>query len=150
MLSTAVAFFAGTLPEKLGKQLTSHFPILPVDAVFHFWRLDFPLYQPSILQLLEVLRNRRFRYRQLLVNIPEVAALLPGQKLENCYSRGMSHRFSEVRHLFLLYCILFVHHAPFSSSCSQTYEQYSTPPNISPKKLLPPPCFSKNVFITLT
>ena len=45
----------GIIRKKTAEQFTRPFPVFPVDAIFHPWRIDFTLYEPRFMERLEML-----------------------------------------------------------------------------------------------
>ena len=111
---------ADSSPEELLEQFLSQLPILPIDTVSHFGNLNCALNQSSILQFRQMLRHRSLGYRQFLVNVPEVALLLPRQKLHYRNPCRMSQCLCKPRQLLLFLCVVFIHNLEI---CSQSYEQ---------------------------
>ena len=77
LLATTIFLLLGTSAEQSAEQFTSQLPIVAVDAVPYFRSLHLALYQSSILQFLQMLRNGGLGNGQFLVNIPKVAMRLP-------------------------------------------------------------------------
>ena len=92
------------------EQIPSQSPVVAMEAIPHLRRLDLPLNQSGLLQLFEVLRHRRLRNRQFLLDVAELASILPGQKLKNGHAGRVPHRFGEPRQLLLLIRIIFCAH----------------------------------------
>ena len=123
LLFAALPRRADALPEKLLKELSGPFPVLPVDAIPHLGSLHLALYEAGLFQLFQVLGDRRLGDGQLFVNIAEVAGLLLGQEVHDGDAGRVSQRFGDAGQLLLGGGVLFflVH----SFCCSQRYEHNS-------------------------
>ena len=109
--TTAAAEFFG---EEVREQLAGVLPVVAVDAVSHLGRLDSALDESRILEFLEVLAHGSLGNGQFVVDVAEVAFLLPGQELQYLYPRRMGEGFGEARYLLRLEAIIFfdVHGRP--------------------------------------
>ena len=107
-LWTTSLFAPQALPEKAAKQLLSQEPVVAVDAVLHLGSFDLALYQPGILQFLQVLRHGSLGYGEFLVDVTEIASLLLGEELQNSYPCGMAHGLGKPRQLFLPDAVILV------------------------------------------
>lgn len=107
LLFAALPRRADALPEKLLKELSGPFPVLPVDAIPHLGSLHLALYEAGLFQLFQVLGDRRLGDGQLFVNIAEVAGLLLGQEVHDGDAGRVSQRFGDAGQLLLGGGVLF-------------------------------------------
>ena len=84
-------------------------PILTVNAIFNVRRIYFALYQPSLLQLLQMLREGGPRYWQLFGHITAVTAFVKivCKEIHNEYSCRVRQGLCIPSQLLLFVCIVF-------------------------------------------
>ena len=100
--SAASIFLVHAVAEELTEHLLGQQPVLAVDTILHFRRLNLALNEPGVFQFFQMLRHGGFGDGQLLVDIPEVAGVALGQKVEYRYPGGMPQRLGKSGYLLLI------------------------------------------------
>jgi hypothetical protein len=134
--SATSIFFTHAIAKEFVEHLPGNHPILLIDAIFHLGSLYLSLYQPGILQFLQMLRDGSLRYRQFLLYVAKITSIPLGQEVQYRYPRRMSQSLRKAGYLLLVYRIILFNFLHIAVCSSQNYEQRLEPTNFQLKKRL--------------